>query len=298
MDRLQGYGMDTITLNGPLQARLAAIRQAGFGQAMLSARDVAGFPGGVAAAAAAVRASGLRPMGLQVLRDFEGLSDHLHEYKLDIAKSMLRMCADIGSPVLLASSSTSHHATADLDLIARDLRKLAMLGIPLGIRIAYEGLSWGRTIREFTSSWDVVCRADMPNLGLCLNSFHIFASGTPLQELEVMDPASIFLVRLSDAACHEAAAPDDCQTLAGGPRVFPGEGVRSAQLADFVRRLERLGYRGGYSFEVFNDDYQQLPPDIVAQRARRSALWLNDDVLHRPAPLPAWTSTLLRTPLY
>lgn len=177
MNPLHGYGMDTITLNGPLQARLAAIRQAGFGQVMLGARDVAGHPGGVAAAAAAVRASGLRPMGLQVLRDFEGLSEHLHEYKLDIAKSMLRMCADIGSPVLVASSSTSHHATEDLDLIARDLRKLAMLGIPLGIRIAYEGLSWGRTIREFPSSWDVVCRADMPNLGLCLNAFHIFEIG-------------------------------------------------------------------------------------------------------------------------
>lgn len=289
MDRLRGYGMDTITLNGPLEARLAAIRQAGFGQVMLGARDVAGHPGGLAAAAAAVRASGLRPMGLQVLRDFEGLSEHLHEYKLDIAKSMLRMCAEIGSPVLVASSSTSRHATADLDLIARDLRKLAMLGIPLGIRIAYEGLSWGRTIREFTSSWDMVCRADTPNLGLCLNATHIFASGTPLQELEVVDPASIFLVRLSDAVCHDGPHGEPGGGAAHGPRVFPGEGVDSARLADLVLRLERLGYRGDYSFDVFNDDYQQLPPDVVARRARRSAQWLNDDVLHRPAPLPAWT---------
>ncbi len=289
MNALHGYGMDTITLNGPLQARLAAIRQAGFGQVMLGARDVAGHPGGVAAAAAAVRASGLRPMGLQVLRDFEGLSDHLHEYKLDIAKSMLRMCAELGSPVLVASSSTSHHATEDLDLIARDLRKLAMLGIPLGIRIAYEGLSWGRTIREFTSCWDMVCRADMPNLGLCLNAAHIFASATPLQELELVDPASIFLVRLSDAVCHEAPQAGAREAGAHTPRVFPGEGVHSARLADLVLRLERLGYRGGYSFDVFHDDYQQLPPDTVALRARRSALWLNDDVLHRPAPLPAWT---------
>lgn len=289
MNPLHGYGMDTITLNGPLEARLAAIREAGFGQAMLGARDLAGHPGGVAGAAAAVRASGLRPMGLQVLRDFEGLSEHLHEYKLDVAKSMLRMCADIGSPVLVASSSTSHHATEDLDLIARDLRKLAMLGIALGIRIAYEGLSWGRTIREFTSSWDVVCRADMPNLGLCLNALHIFASGTPLQELEIVDPASIFLVRLSDAAGHAVDDPRHAPDPAHSPRVFPGEGVHSARLADFVLRLERLGYRGDYSFEVFSDDYQQLPPATVAQRARRSALWLNDDVLHRAAPLPAWT---------
>jgi hypothetical protein len=50
-----------------------------------------------------------------------------------------------------------------------------------------------------------------------------------------------------------------------------------------------MGYRGDFSFEVFNDDYQQLPLSTVAERARRSALWLHQDVLHRSAPLPEWT---------
>ena len=72
-------------------------------------------------------------------------------------------------------------------------------------------------------------------------------------------------------------------------RVFPGEGVHSEQLADLVLRLDRIGYRGDYSFEVFNDDYQQLPLNVVAERARKSATWLHDDVLHRSAPLPSWT---------
>jgi hypothetical protein len=50
-----------------------------------------------------------------------------------------------------------------------------------------------------------------------------------------------------------------------------------------------MGYQGDFSFEVFNDDYQQLPLSTVAERARRSALWLHQDVLHRSAPLPDWT---------
>ncbi|MBO9678362.1 MAG: sugar phosphate isomerase/epimerase [Acidovorax sp.] len=289
MHLLDRYGMDTITLNGSLEAKLDAIAGAGFGQVMLNARDLVGHPGGVRAAAQAVRASGLRPTGFQVLRDFEGLSGHLHHYKVDIAKSMLEMCAEIGSPVLLACSSTSRHATDDLDAIAADLRKLAMLGIPLGIKIAYEGLSWGRTINEFTTSWDVVCRADTPNLGVGLDSFHIFAAQTPLDELEAIDPASIFLVQLSDFMWNETPTFEDRMTTARTFRVFPGEGVHSEQLADFVRRLDRLGYVGDYSFEVFNDDYQQLQLHTVAERARKSALWLHEDVLHQPAPLPAWT---------
>jgi sugar phosphate isomerase/epimerase len=69
-------------------------------------------------------------------------------------------------------------------------------------------------------------------------------------------------------------------------RVFPGEGVHSEQLADLVRRLDRLGYAGDYSFEVFNDDYQQMPLAMVCERGRRAALWLADDVLRRSVPLP------------
>jgi len=69
-------------------------------------------------------------------------------------------------------------------------------------------------------------------------------------------------------------------------RVFPGEGVHSDALADLVMRLDRIGYRGDYSFEVFNDDYQQMPLATVAERARRSAVWLGEDVLQRAVPLP------------
>jgi len=288
MHVLDAYGMDTITLAGPLEAKLAAMKAVGFSQVMLSARDVVGHPQGLQAAVAAVRASGLRPTGFQVLRDFEGLSGHLHHYKVDIAKSMLEMCAALDSKVLLACSSTSRHATQDLDAIARDLRKLAMLALPLGIKVAFEGLSWGRTINEFTTAWDVVCRADCPNLGLGLDSYHVFAAKTPLDAIEDLDPNKIFLVQLADFMWQETQTFEERMTTARTFRVFPGEGVHSEQLADLVLRLQRLGYRGDYSFEVFNDDYQQIPLETVAQRARRSALWLNEDVLHRAAPLPAW----------
>jgi len=283
---IQGFGMDTITLAGPLKAKLRAMREAGFEQVMLKANDVVGHPDGMEAAVAEVKASGLRGTGFQVLRDFEGLSGHLHEYKVDIAKAMLQMCSALDCKVLLACSSTSTHATQDLDRIARDLRKLAMLAVPLGIRIAYEGLSWGRTINEFTTAWDVVCRADCPNLGLGLDSFHIFAAKTSLEEIDFLDPEKIFLVQLADFMWQETRTFEERMATARTFRVFPGEGVHSEQLVDLVLRLDRLGYRGDYSFEVFNDDYQQLPLPVVAARARKSALWLAEDVLRRSTPLP------------
>jgi len=286
LQAIQGFGMDTITLAGPLEAKLDAMKDAGFRQVMLKANDLVGHPQGWRAAAASVRASGLRGTGFQVLRDFEGLSGHLHQYKVDIAKTMLEMCATLDCDVLLACSSTSTHATQDLDQIARDLRKLAMLAIPHGIRIAYEGLSWGRTVNEFTTAWDVVCRADCPNLGLGIDSFHILASKTPLDALDELDPARIFLVQLSDFMWQEARTFEERMATARTFRVFPGEGVHTAELVELVKRVDALGYAGDYSFEVFNDDYVQMPLPMVSQRARRSALWLAEDVLRRSVPLP------------
>lgn len=283
---LAGFGMDTTTLAGPLEAKLAAMADAGFGQVMLKANDLVGHPGGWQAAVREVRASGLRGTGFQVLRDFEGLDGHLHQYKVDIAKAMLEMCAALGCSVLLACSSTSTHATQDLDAIARDLRKLAMLAVPYGIRIAYEGLSWGRTVNEFTTAWDVVCRADCPNLGVGLDSFHILAAKTPLDAIGDIDPARIFLVQLSDFMWQETRTFEERMATARTFRVFPGEGVHTAQLVDMVLKLDALGYAGDYSFEVFNDDYVQMPLPFVVQRARQSALWLSEEVLRRADPLP------------
>jgi sugar phosphate isomerase/epimerase len=283
---IKDFGMDTISLAGPLEAKLRAVREAGFSQIMLSARDIVGHPDGLDAAVAAVRASGLRVTGFQVLRDFEGLSGHLHDYKIDIAKSMLEMCSALGAKVLLVCSSTSVHATGQADDLARDLRKLAMLAIPMGIKVAFEALSWGRSINEFPQAWDIVCRADMPNLGLGFDSFHMFATQTSLDELDMLEPDKIFLVQLADFMWTEIKSVEERITTARHFRVFPGEGVHSAALAALVAKLHALGYRGDYSFEVFNDDYQQIPLPTVAQRAWRSALWLAEDVLQRSVPLP------------
>ena len=283
---LADFGMDTISLAGPLEAKLAAVKAAGFGQIMLAARDLVGHPEGIDSAVQAVRSSGLRVTGFQVLRDFEGLSGHLHSYKLGIAQQMILMARALGTRVLLACSSTSLHATDDPEAIARDLRKLAMLALPHGIRIAFEGLSWGRHINEVHQAWAAVQRADCPNLGLAIDSYHQFATSTPLDALEGVDPERIYLVQLSDFMWQETRTVQERIDTARHFRVFPGEGVHSQALVELVRKLDGMGYRGDYSFEVFNDDYQQLPLPYVAGRAWNSAVWLAEGVLQRAVPLP------------
>ncbi len=271
---LDRYGMDTITLAGSLQPKLAAMKAAGFTQVMLSARDIVADPAGEAGAIAAVRDSGLRVTGFQVLRDFEGLSGHLHAYKVDVAKAMLVMCHALGSRVLLVCSSTSTHATADRDHLVRDLQKLAMLAAPLGIRVAFEALSWGRHVNEYAQAWEIIQQADRSNLGIGIDSFHLLATQSGFECLEEIDAEKIFLVQLADFMWQELRSSEERINTARHFRVFPGEGVHSDQVAQLVRKLDEIGYRGDYSFEVFNDDYQQLPLPMVVARAQASVKWL------------------------
>jgi sugar phosphate isomerase/epimerase len=281
---LEHFGMDTITPAGSLEAKLHAIRGAGFTQVMLNATDIVGHPNGEKTAIAAVRASGLRVTGFQVLRDFEGLSGHLHAYKVDIAKAMLEMCRALGSRVLLACSSGSAHASGEPELLKKDLQKLAMLALPLDIRVAYEALSWGRHVNLLTQAWEIVQDADRSNLGLCVDSYHAIANGGEIKAAADIDPRKVFLVQLSDFLWQETRSPQDRKETARHYRVFPGEGVHSEQVLELVRILDDGGYRGDYSFEVFNDDYRQIPVATVAERARNSVKWIAGQIGRRTLP--------------
>jgi sugar phosphate isomerase/epimerase len=110
------------------------------------------------------------------------------------------------------------------------------------------------------------------------------AHKTGLAVLDEIDPAKVFLVQLSDFLWEETRTPDERIETARHYRVFPEEGVHSDQLADMVRRLDAAGYRDDYSFEVFNDDYRQLPLRMVAERARRSVNWVAGIASRRSLP--------------
>jgi sugar phosphate isomerase/epimerase len=93
---------------------------------------------------------------------------------------------------------------------------------------------------------------------------------------------------------QETRSREDRIETARHYRVFPGEGVHSEEVGALVRKLDDLGYRGDYSFEVFNDDYRQLPLPMVAARARRSVKWIAGLVPRRSLPARRISRTAAR----
>jgi sugar phosphate isomerase/epimerase len=280
------FGMDTASLAGTLERKLEVIRKAGFGQVMISAADIVGHPQGSVAGARAVRQSGLRVTGFETLQDFEGLDGQLHSYKIDVAKSMLAVCGEVGGDLLLVEATTSTHAATDIERTVDDLNKLAVLAIPLGIRIAYKPRLGSRTASTLAAGSDIMFRADCPNLGLAIDAFDLLVARTPLEDIDALDPQQIFLVQLSDFMWNAIRSTAEQHATATHFRVFPGEGAHSEELSSLVRHLDKIGYIGDYSFDVYNDDYLQMPAETVADRARRSSEWLGETVLRRALPVP------------
>jgi 2-keto-myo-inositol isomerase len=222
------------------------------------------------------------------MRDYEGLSGPLHRYKIETVKTMLKLCEAVGAERLLICSSTSAHASGNIQHIAADLRKVAMLATPLGLRVGFEALSWGRHVSDFELSWEIVQLADRANLGVCIDSFHVLANcslnGTNFDALATIPGERIAFVQLSDFMWNAVRTPEERIETARHLRVFPGEGVHSAELSRMIRMIDQSGYRGDWSFEVFNDDYVQMPSETVAMRARDSAMWVAAQSERRSLP--------------
>ena len=60
--------------------------------------------------------------------------------------------------------------------------------------------------------------------------------------------------------------------------------MRSNELSRMIGMIDRSGYRGDWSFEVFNDDYVQMPSEAVALRARDAAMWVAAQSERRSLP--------------
>ncbi|MDM0045740.1 sugar phosphate isomerase/epimerase family protein [Variovorax dokdonensis] len=273
---LARFAFNTVTMGGALKHKLACMKAAGFSAVELWARDLIGHPEGVDAAARIVRESSLAVSDFQPLRDFECAPDAMRPHRLEMAREQLRQMKLVGADLLLVCSTTHPLAIDDPDRAARDLRELADVAAPMGIRICYEALSWGRHVNRWHQAWDIVQRCAHPNVGLNLDSFHMAVHGddTPdvLAQIAQVPVDKIFLVQLADYFYAHGSTQTDMIELARHQRLFPGEGLHDVR--PLVRLLEQRGYRGSYTFEVFNDDYINSDPAVVARRAMDAVHWL------------------------
>ncbi|MBO2463568.1 bifunctional sugar phosphate isomerase/epimerase/4-hydroxyphenylpyruvate dioxygenase family protein [Actinomadura violacea] len=262
----------TVSLSGSLADKLTAIGGAGFDGVEIFENDllVSGLsPEDVRRRAADL---GLAIELYQPFRDFEAVPPDTLADGLRRAEHKFAVMERLGVTRMLVCSSVSRAAIDDDALAAEQLWLLAERAAEHGIRIAYEALAWGRHVSDYFHAWKIVRMADHPNLGVCLDSFHILARDVDPYAIRTIPGEKIFFLQLADAP----SLPMDVLYWSRHYRCFPGQG--DLDVAGLVAHVLRTGYDGPLSLEVFNDIFRQAASMRTAQDAMRSLIALEEQV--------------------
>ncbi|PSN65602.1 xylose isomerase-like protein [Corynespora cassiicola Philippines] len=243
----------------------------------------------------------LAVMMLQPFSNFEGwpADSSGRRDAWERARGWVRIMRAAGTDMLQVGSSDTPLEELDRGRVVDDLRELAdVLAEEGGFRLAYENWCWSSHAPDWRDVWSIVKEVDRPNVGLCLDTFQTAggewadpttASGKredvgaeeledrfrrSLEELASTIPKEkIFLLQISDA--YKVPSPFSTEADESGlrPRGRWSHDFRPLPynggylpVADVARAVLKTGFRGWFSYEVFDGgpDGQRKDVDIKA----------------------------------
>lgn len=262
----------TVSISGNFREKLAAIAAAGFDGIEIFEQDFIAFDGNPRDVGRMVRDHGLEITLFQPFRDFESLPEPLRARALARAERKFDLMVELGTDLILVCSTCHPQAMGGIDRAAEDFHALGDLAAQRGVRVGFEALAWGRHTNDHRDAWEVVRRADHPNVGLILDSFHTLARRIDPETIRRVPGDKIFFVQLADAPAIDM----DLLYWSRHFRNMPGEG--DLDVVAFMRAVMATGYAGPLSLEIFNDQFRQGVPRLVALDGHRSLIGLMDRV--------------------
>jgi len=262
----------TVSIAGDLRDKLAAIAGAGFDGIEIFEQEFIAQSGSPAEIGAMVRDHGLRIDLFQPVRDFEGLPGPLRAKAFARVERRFDLMEELGTDLLLVSSSTHPESVGGIDRIAADFAELGERAAARGMRIGYEARAWGRHVSDYRDAWEVVRRADHPAVGLIIDSFHTLAKKVDPEAIRAIPGDRIFHVQLADAPMIAM----DLDYMSRHFRYMPGEG--DLPLVGFMRAVAATGYDGPYSLEILSGQSRGGSARVAALDGYRSLLYLADQM--------------------
>ncbi|EJU03029.1 xylose isomerase-like protein [Dacryopinax primogenitus] len=254
---------------------------------------------------------GLHVLTLHPLSQYEGWPEHTdrHAWAWEKALRWLDVASSLGAEMIQVGSNNELNASAGVDACAKDMLRLAQAAQERGVRVAYEPWCWGAYVNTWEGCWEIVQKANHPNLGLCLDTFQI--SGSPvygaspthpsgwilgyhpsvftlsLHKLTESIPASkIFFLQISDGARLDPPLGrgnelderwkggwEPRQVWSAARRPLPFEDRGYLPVLEVVEAVLGTGFRGYFSYEPFEQEQEALDaliPDRYAQACRRA----------------------------
>ncbi|MFB8371127.1 bifunctional sugar phosphate isomerase/epimerase/4-hydroxyphenylpyruvate dioxygenase family protein [Pseudarthrobacter sp. NPDC055928] len=281
-------GIATVCLSGTLMEKMQACAIAGFDGIEIFEQDLVTSPLTPEDVRKMAADLGLTLDLYQPFRDFDSVSEDLLAANLRRADAKFRLMERLGMDTVLVCSNVATASIDSDDLRTEQLGLLADLAGQHGVKVAYEALAWGKYVSDYEHAHRLVEAVDHPNLGTCLDSFHILSRDWDTGPIEAFNPDKIFFVQVADAPKLSM----DVLSWSRHYRVFPGEG--QFELAKFMGHVVRAGYAGPVSLEIFNDVFRQSDVERTAVDGMRSLIWLEEQSakwLDANAPVLSSTAT-------
>jgi len=266
----------TVSISGEFPEKLQAIAKAGFDGVEIFENDFLAYDESPRDVGRMVRDFGLEITLFQPFRDFEGMPEPHRTRTFDRAERKFDVMQELGTDLVLVCSNVSPISLGGIDRAAADFHELGERAAKRGLRVGYEALAWGRHISDHRDAWKIVRRADHPNVGLILDSFHSLARKIDIGSIRSIPKEKIFIVQLADAPLIDM----DLLYWSRHFRNMPGEG--DLPVTDFVAAIAETGYDGYFSLEIFNDQFRGGSPKAIAADGHRSLIYLGDQVRRRP----------------
>lgn len=138
------------------------------------------------------------------------------------------------------------------------LKELSKLADHYDVKLAFEFLGFQNcSVNKLSVAREIVQAVDRKNVGLVIDTCHLFGGGSTLENVQQTDPEDIFIVHINDLPKIEGREIKDSD------RVMPKDGI--LPLNDFIKTLRKIGYSGVVSVELFNEQYWNLDARQIAQ---------------------------------
>jgi sugar phosphate isomerase/epimerase len=170
---------------------------------------------------------------------------------------LIPLAASIGARSLTVVEL--YGARPALDDFAAEFARICDLAAPHGLLVHLEFLPWAG-VPDLQSAHEIIRRAGRANGGLLIDSWHLFRSGSSLEELRKVPGERVLAVQLDDAP---AQAEADLFEETQHRRLLPGQG--SFDLVGLIRTLDEIGSRAPLGVEIFSDELARKPIDQVVR---------------------------------
>jgi 2-keto-myo-inositol isomerase len=197
--------------------------------------------------------------------NFNLLDHHAFSEILDRTDKIVKAASEFDCELLIPVPSPRKDGMSEQTAIAETASILSQMADRYGdaMKLGLEFLGTRTcSINNLNAAVETVRRVGKRNVGLVLDSFHMYLSDSKPSNLRQLGAEQVFLVHVNDAE------PGEKSKLTDANRVYPGQGV--IDLNGFASALKSIGYRNYLSLELLRPSYWKEDADQVAALGRES----------------------------